>query len=352
MVFSNILRGKIFRRAFLAIGVAMAIAFSPVLTTFAQTAVQLNGAGATFPAPLYERYFSEFTRQNPGIRVNYQAIGSGGGIRQVIANTVDFGGSDAAMTDAQIAQVDRGVILVPTAGGAVSIVYNLPGVNDLKLSRSVYPDIFAGRITRWNDPRIAADNPGVTLPDLPIRTVVRADGSGTTFIFTNNLSAVSPYFRGRVGVGTAPRWTTNPVTGRGNPGVAAQVGRTRGAIGYVEYAYAKQNNLQVASVQNKANQFVAPSLEATEQALQAVEFPENFRVFVGDPDAGYPIAGLTWLIVYRQYDSEAKANAVKQLVEWVLTDGQAINNTLDYTRIPEPIARRAIEAVNSGVSAS
>ncbi|MDX2212381.1 MAG: phosphate ABC transporter substrate-binding protein PstS [Oculatellaceae cyanobacterium bins.114] len=352
MVFSNILRSKVLRRTFLAVMVAAAIAVSPVLTTLVQAAVSLNGAGATFPAPLYERYFSEFTRANPDIRVNYQAIGSGGGIRQVIAETVDFGGSDAAMTDAQIEQVDRGIILVPTAGGAVSIVYNLPGVTDLKLSRSVYPDIFSGRITRWNDPRIAADNPGVNLPDLPIRAVVRADGSGTTFIFTNNLSAVSPYFRGRVGVGTAPRWTINPVTGRGNPGVAAQVSRTRGAIGYVEFAYAKQNNMQIASVQNKAGQFIAPSLAATEEALSSVTFPDNFRVFVGDPDRGYPIAGLTWLMVYRQYEQAGKAAAMKKLVEWILTDGQAINNTLDYTRIPQAVARRAIEAVNSGVTGS
>ncbi|MBD2464510.1 phosphate ABC transporter substrate-binding protein PstS [Oscillatoria sp. FACHB-1407] len=350
MVFSNILRSKILRRILLAVMVAAAIALSPVLSTYAQSAISLNGAGATFPAPLYERYFSEFTRANPNIRVNYQAIGSGGGIRQTIAETVDFGGSDAAMTDAQIAQVDRGIILVPTAGGAVSITYNLPGIDNLRLSRSVYPDIFSGRITRWNDPRIVADNPGVNLPDLPIRTAVRADGSGTTFIFTNNLSAVSPYFRGRIGVGTAPRWTTNPITGRGNPGVAAQVARTRGAIGYVEYAYAKQNNLQVASLENKAGQFVAPSLQATEEALSAVEFPDNFRVFVGDPDRGYPISGLTWLMVYRQYEQAGKAAAIKRMVEWILTDGQEINNTLDYLRIPEAVARRAIETVNREVT--
>jgi phosphate transport system substrate-binding protein len=336
------------RRVVAASATAAAVAFSPALSAIAQT-VQLNGAGATFPAPLYARYFSEF-RSQTGIQVNYQAIGSGGGIRQVIANTVDFGGSDAAMTDAQIAQVPRGIIMVPTAGGAVAIVYNLPGVSNLKLSRQVFPAIFAGQITRWNDPKIAADNPGVNLPDLPIRPVVRADSSGTTFIFTNHLSAVDAYFKGRVGVGTAPRWTTNPIRGRGNPGVAAQVSRTRGAIGYVEFAYAKQNNLSVAAVQNKAGQFITPSLEATQEALSTVTFPENFRVFVGDPAQGYPIAGMTWMLVYKQYPDAGKADAVKKLVEWVLTKGQEINNSLDYVRVPSDVAQRALQAVQSGVT--
>ncbi len=329
--------------------VAAAIAFSPILTAIAE-AIELNGAGATFPAPLYERYWAELRRDIPELQVNYQAIGSGGGIRQMIAGTVDFGGSDAAMTDAQMEQVSRGVILVPTAGGAVSIVYNLPGVNNLRLPRSVYPAIFSGQITRWNDPQIAAANPGVDLPDMPIRSVVRADSSGTTFIFTNHLSAIDPYFRGRVGVGTAPRWTTTPIQGRGNPGVAAQVARTRGAIGYVEYAYAKQNNLQTAQLENRTGEYVAPSLETTEQALSSLVFPDNFRVFVDDPSAGYPIAGLTWMMVYRQYSDAETADAVKQLVEWVLTDGQAINNSLDYTRIPESVAERALETVRREVT--
>lgn len=343
------LLGNSVRRVFATSVVAAALTFSPVLTAIAE-ALTLNGAGATFPAPLYERYFSEYSRANPPMRVNYQAIGSGGGIRQMIEGTIDFGGSDAAMTDAQMAQVSRGVILVPTAGGAVSIVYNLPGVNNLRLSRAVYPDIFSGRITRWNDPRIAADNPGVNLPDLPIRTAVRADGSGTTFIFSNHLSAISPYFRGRIGSGTAPSWTTNPLQGRGNAGVAAQVARTRGAIGYVEYAYAKQNNLQAALLQNRANEFVAPSLASTEKALATLNFPENFRVFVDDPADGYPIAGLTWVMVYRQYETAEQADAVKKLVRWMLTEGQSINNTLDYTRVPPAVAQRAIEVVNSTVS--
>lgn len=336
------------KRSIVISAATAAFAVSPLLVAIAQ-ALDLNGAGATFPAPLYQRYFTEF-RQTTGININYQAVGSGAGIRQMIAGTIDFGASDAAMTDEQIQQVSRGVLLVPTAGGAVAVVYNLPGVNNLKLSRTTLPAIFTGQITRWNDPKIAADNPGVSLPDQPIRPVVRAEGSGTTFIFTNHLSAISPSFKGRVGASTEPNWTVNALKGRGNPGVAAEVQRTGGTIGYVEYVYAKANNLPVASVQNKKGEFVAPSVQGAEAALSSLSFPTNFRIFVNDPDAGYPITGLTWLLVYKQYPNQDQANAVKQLVQWMLTDGQKINNSLDYTRIPEPVAQKVIQSVNSGIT--
>jgi phosphate transport system substrate-binding protein len=336
------------RRSLTASAVAATLVVAPVLTAIAQ-ALDLNGAGATFPAPLYQRYFNDF-RQTSNINVNYQAVGSGAGIRQLIAGTVDFGGSDAAMTDEEIQQVARGVLLVPTAGGAVSIVYNLPGVSSLKLSRTTLPAIFSGQITRWNDPKIAADNPGVKLPDQPIRPVVRAEGSGTTFIFTNHLSAIDSYFKGKVGASTTPNWTVDPVKGKGNAGVAAEVQRTAGAIGYVEYSYAKANNLPSASIQNKKGEFVAPSVQTAEAALATLKFPTNFRVFVNDPDAGYPIAGLTWIMVYKKYPTREQADAVKKLVQWMLTDGQKINNSLDYTRIPESVAQRAIQAVSSGVT--
>lgn len=337
-----------FRRVAAASAIAVAVAFAPALEALAQVR-ELNGAGATFPAPLYERYFAEYL-QDSGVQVNYQAIGSGGGIRQVIAETVDFGGSDAAMTDEQIAQVDRGVILVPTAGGAVTVVFNVPGVSDLQLSREALTGIFSGQITRWNDEQIAAANPGVSLPDLPIRPVVRADSSGTTFIFTNHLSAIDPYFRGRIGAATAPRWNINEVRGRGNAGVAAQVSRTRGGIGYVEFAFARSNNLTTAAIENRAGEFVEPSLEATQEALSAIEFPDNFRVFVDDPASGYPIAGLTWMMIYREYPDAETAEAVKQMIEWVLTEGQEINNTLQYVRIPESVTQRVLQAVEAGVS--
>jgi phosphate transport system substrate-binding protein len=340
---------KVLNRVVCTSAISAVVAFGPTFTVIAQ-AETINGAGATFPAPLYERYAREVKKKYPDMGVNYQAVGSGAGIRQFTAGTVDFGASDAAMKDDEIAKVQRGVILVPTAGGAVAVVYNLPGVKDLKLSRTVLPGIFSGQITNWNDPQIAKDNPGVKLPSQPIRPVVRADGSGTTFIFTNHLSTISPYFKGRVGAGTAPKWTiANVLKGKGNPGVASSVARTPGSIGYVEYQYSVANKLNAAQVQNKQGQFVAPSLQTANQALANVSFPDNYRVFVGDPGQGYPIVGLTWLLVYRNYPNAAKGTAVKNFVNWVLTDGQQFNDDLNYTRIPAPVAQKVIQTVNSAI---
>jgi phosphate transport system substrate-binding protein len=322
---------------------------SPVLTVIAQ-AETLNGAGATFPAPLYERYAREVKKKHPDLKVNYQAIGSGGGIRQTINGTVDFGASDAAMKDDEIAKVKNGVILVPTAGGAVSVVYNLPGINKLRLSRKTLPAIFSGKITNWNDAQIKADNPGVNLPNQPIKFVVRADGSGTTFIFTNHLSSIDPYFKGRIGANTAPKWTLpNALRGKGNPGVAALVRNTAGSIGYVEYDYATKNKLKSAEIQNKKGEFVAPSLAGANAALSTVKFPDNYRVFVGDPGQGYPIVGLTWMMVYKKYPTPAKADAVKKWINWVLKDGQQYNDDLNYTKIPGDVVNRVLQTVNSSV---
>ncbi|MBO3462270.1 phosphate ABC transporter substrate-binding protein PstS [Aetokthonos hydrillicola Thurmond2011] len=328
---------------------ATAVALGPVFTAAAK-AETLNGAGATFPAPLYVQYAREVKKKNPELSINYQAIGSGGGISQFTNGTVDFGASDAAMTDGEIAKVKNGVVLVPTAGGAVSIVYNIPGVSELKLSRKTLPGIFSGQITKWDDPQIKADNPGVNLPSTPIKAVVRADGSGTTFIFTNHLTSISPYFKGRIGTSKSPSWTIpNALKGKGNPGVANLVSRTAGSIGYVEYQYAQTNKLKSALVQNKKGEFVAPSLEGANQALSTVNFPDNFRVFVGDPDQGYPIVGLTWIMVYKNYPNPAKAEAVKKWVNWILTEGQQYNDSLNYTRIPSGVANQVVQTVNSSV---
>ncbi|MBW4612143.1 MAG: phosphate ABC transporter substrate-binding protein PstS [Desmonostoc vinosum HA7617-LM4] len=345
MIFSTTILNRVVTTSI----VTASVALSPVFGAIAQ-AQTLNGAGATFPAPLYEKYAREVRKQHPDLKINYQGIGSGGGIRQVIAGTVDFGGSDAAMKDEEIAKVKNGVILVPTAGGAVSVVYNLSGVNNLKLSRSTLPAIFSGQITNWSDAKIKADNPGVNLPNQPIKFAVRADSSGTTFIFTNHLSAISGYFKGRVGANTAPSWNLpNVLKGKGNPGVASLVARTSGSIGYVEYAYAVKNKLKSALVQNKRGEFVAPSLQTANEALSNVTFPENFRVFVGDPGQGYPIVGLTWMMVYKQYANSSKADAVKKWVNWVLKDGQQYNDDLNYTRIPSNVVNRVLQTVNSNV---
>lgn len=339
----------IFNRAVTFSVLTGAVALSPVLTATAQ-AQTLNGAGATFPAPLYERYAREVKKKHPELKINYQSIGSGGGIRQTIAGTVDFGASDAAMKDDEMAKVKNGVILVPTAGGAVSVVYNLPGVNKLRLSRKTLPAIFSGQITKWDDAQIKADNPGVNLPNQPIKFAVRADGSGTTFIFTNHLSSISGYFKGRIGANTAPKWTLpNVLKGKGNPGVAALVSRTSGSIGYVEYDYATKNNLKSAEIQNKKGEFVAPSLQSANAALSTVTFPNNYRVFVGDPGQGYPIVGLTWMMVYKQYPTPAKAEAVKKWINWVLKDGQQFNDDLNYTKIPSDVVNRVLQTVNSTV---
>lgn len=332
--------------------VAAALALGPVFTAVAQ-AVTLNGAGATFPEPLYQRYFNAISKQYPDIDVNYQGIGSGGGIRQLIAGSVDFAGSDTAMTEEEAAKVKQGVVFVPTAGGPVAVVYNLPGVSNLRLSRTVLPRIFSGQITRWNDPQIAKDNPGVNLPDQPIRLAVRADSSGTSFIFTNGLSAMDSYFRGRIGPNRSPNWPGKPLSGKGNPGVAQIVQRAPGSIGYVEASFAEQNKLQAALVQNSKGAFVAPTVEQANRALSAVEFDPDFRVNfsrLGNPTDGYPITGLTWIMVYKNYQQPGEAAAVKRMVEWMLTEGQELNDDLGYTRIPQNVAQRVIQAVNSGVT--
>jgi phosphate transport system substrate-binding protein len=337
------------RRAVTTTAFTAAIVISPVLSAIAQ-AGSISGAGATFPEPLYNEYIKVYQSKNPGEKVSYQAIGSGGGIRQVQAGAVDFGGSDAAMTDAQMdtgKAKERGIFLIPTAGGAVVPVINLPGVSNLKLSRASLAGVFSGKITNWNDPKIVADNPGVSLPNEKVRTVVRADGSGTTFIFTNHLSTVDAYFKGRVGVATAPQWTAPELLkGRGNAGVASTVQKTKNSIGYVEWSFAKQNGMTIVSVQDKNGQYVQPSLDGINKAVASIKFPANFRAFEGNPD-GYPITGVTWMMVYKQYPDAAKAASVKTWVKWVLTDGQAINNTKDYAQIGASDRQRALQDVES-----
>jgi phosphate transport system substrate-binding protein len=311
--------------------------------------VTLSGAGATFPQPLYERYIREFRKAHPDIKVNYQGIGSGGGIKQTIAGTVDFGASDAAMTDAEMAQVPGGVILVPTAGGAVSVVFNLPGVKKLNLSNPVLAGIFKGTITNWNDPQIAATNKGVALPSSAIKPTVRADGSGTAFIFTNHISAIDSGFKAAVGASKEPKWPSSFLKGKGNPGVAGLVKQTPGSIGFVEYEFALKNGLASAAVQNGSGNYSAPSLKAANTALADVKFPANFRAFDINSAQGYPIVGLTWLLIPKTHKDPAKAQAIKTMVKWMLTSGQKLNGDLNYTKIPSNVAERAILTVESSV---
>ena len=327
--------------------VAVSVLGTHQLAAMAQ--VTLSGAGATFPQPLYERYVREMRKAHPDIKVNYQSIGSGGGVKQTIAGTVGFGASDAAMSDSEMAKVRGGVLLIPTAGGAVTVPYNLPGVKNLKLSREVLSGIFMGKITNWSDPKIAVANKGVALPNITIKPAVRADGSGTSFIFTNHLSAISPEFKSAVGVSKEPKWPSGFLKGKGNPGVAASVKQTPGGIGYVEYEVALKNGLTSALVQNGSGQYVAPSLKATNVALSDVQFPADFRAFDANSKQGYPISGLTWLLIPKTQKNPEKAKAIKTMVKWMLTSGQQFNDDLNYTSIPSSVAQRAIDAVETGV---
>lgn len=317
--------------------VAVAVSFGAAGQAIAQS---LNGAGASFPAPLYQRYFAEYKKAT-GKTVNYNSVGSGAGVRQFIGETVDFGASDAPVTSAERQQMKRGVIMVPTAGGAVAVVYNLPG-KKVNISRSKLPQIFSGELKTW-------DQVDSSLPKTPIRVVVRADGSGTTEIFTSHLSAISPSFKQKVGSGKAPNWGFQVLKGPKNDGVAAAVKQTPGAIGYVQDTFARKNesaNLQTAKVQNKAGKIVEPSLAEANKALGSANFDSNFVADVNDPPAGYPIVGMTWLLVYQNYKNPATANEMKALVKWIMTSGQKYNTELEYTQIPSNVAQRVIAAVN------
>ena len=309
--------------------------------------ITLNGAGATFPAILYQRWFQEYTRQHPNVQINFQPIGSGAGIQQLVAETVDFAASDVAMTDAEIAQVDRGARLVPLTGGSVAIAYNLPGVEEgLRLSRAALIEIFQGQISRWRDPKLVALNPDLELPDLPLVLVRRSDSSGTTAVLTAHLSAISPTWAETVGDGLSVAWPTG-IGVKSNAGVSAQIQQAPGAIGYVESAYAEQLGLTAAALENQAGAFVLPSVESTAAALAEVEFPESLRAFVRDPSGpeAYPIATYTWLLAYETYPDPAQAAALESVLTWSLTEGQSLAPELGYVPLPEATIEQALAAI-------
>jgi phosphate transport system substrate-binding protein len=305
-------------------------------------AQKLTGAGATFPYPIYSKWFDVY-RQKTGVEINYQSIGSGAGIQQVKAGTVDFGASDAALTDAQLRDMPRPIVHIPTVGGAVALAYNLPGFTAaLNLTPELITGIYMGRITTWNDKRLAAANPGVELPAAPILPVHRSDGSGTTNIFVTYLSLVSTEWKELVGVGTAVSWPSG-VGGKGNDGVTGVVRQTPGAIGYVELAYAKQNHLPVARVKNRAGQFVEPSLASTTAAVEASEkaLAKDVRTPIANaatPDA-YPICGLTFLLVERQPRDPAKGKALVDFIQWAMHDGQTMTEALNYAKLPDAVVK-------------
>src|SRR5262252_4486282 len=305
---------------------------------------ELTGAGATFPYPLYSKMFNEYNKAC-NVKVNYQSIGSGGGIQQLKEQTVDFGASDGIMDEKQKTEAKGGTVLhIPTVSGAVAVVFNLPGVKtgQLRLTGDVLADIYLKKISNWNDKRIQALNSGIKLPDQTIAVVHRSDGSGTTFIFTNYLSKVSPEWKDKVGFSTSVNWPGD-VGGKGNEGVANSVKQIPGAIGYVELAYATQNKLSWAQLRNNAGTYIEPSLESAALAADQPDLPDSMEVMVTDsanPKA-YPITGFTWLLVYENQQDEAKADAVANLVWWMIHDGQQYALPLDYAPLKGAALQKA-----------
>ena len=316
----------------------------------AEKLLLINGAGATFPYPLYSKWFYEYTKVDESVNFNYQSIGSGGGIRQITAQTVDFGASDGAMTDEQLKQAPGELLHIPMTAGAVVITYNLPGVTErLKFSPEVVADIFLGKISRWNDPRISKDNPGMNLPAENIIVAHRSDGSGTTNIFTDYLSSVSSIWKSRVGKGTAVDWPVG-LGGKGNEGVAGLVKQTPGAVGYVELAYAVKNNLAYADIKNKSGNFITPSIESTTAAIEGKlnSMPEDFRVSLVNPDGAdaYPIAGVTWILVYKNQTDKVKGKKIVEFLHWALKDGQKYSAELLYAPLPDALIKKIEEKVD------
>jgi phosphate transport system substrate-binding protein len=302
-------------------------------------AVSLNGAGATFPFPLYSKWISEYNKQNPNVKINYQSIGSGGGIRQVIAGTVDFGATDAPMKDDEAKQAPGKLLHIPATIGAVVIAYNVPEVSTtLRFVPDVLVDIYAGKIKRWNDPRIKAQNPDAKLPAKDISVIYRTDGSGTTAVFTEYLAKVSAEWKDQVGAGKSVNWPVG-LGAKGNEGVTGQVKTTPYTIGYVERAYASQNRLPMAEVKNRAGKFVAPSIEAMSAAAAAVDMPDQLFVSLSNAegDAAYPITGYSYLLVYEDAKDPVKGAALAKYLWWGLHDGQKFSHDLDYAPIPEKV---------------
>ncbi|HEY0795394.1 MAG TPA: phosphate ABC transporter substrate-binding protein PstS [Acidisarcina sp.] len=323
------------RKSFVAGAVLLACAAS---TAFGQ---KINGAGATFPNPIYSKWFTEYSAGHPGVQINYQPIGSGGGIRQVTTGTVDFGASDGPMTDEQLAASSVKLIHIPTVLGAVVPIYNLPGVNaELKFSGDVLADIYLGKISNWNDPRIAKDNPGVNLPSQDIIVVHRSDGSGTTYIFTDYLSKVNPDWKTGPGKSTAVAWPKG-IGGKGNESVAGLVRQMPGTIGYVELIYAMQNKIAFGYVKNAAGAWVKGSIDGvTEAAATVKQMPADYRVSITNaPGKGaYPISSFTWLLIPTQPKDAAKGHVIKDFLQWMIDHGQSEVSALYYAPLPKSVA--------------
>ena len=308
----------------------------------------INGAGATFPNPIYTKWFDAYRKVDPSVQFNYQAIGSGGGQKQITEQTVDFGASDGPMSDESLAKAPGKILHIPTVAGAVVITFNEEGVKSLKLDGPTIADIFLGKITKWNAPEIAKQNKGVKLPDDDISVVHRSDGSGTSFIFTDYLSTVSPEWKTKVGKATSVSWPAG-LGAKGNEGVAGSIKQTPGSIGYVELIYALQNKLPFADVKNADGEYVRASLESITAALATANVPADFRFsMVNAPGkTSYPIAGATWLLVYQQSKDAAKGAKLVEFLKWAIKDGENMAKDLDYASLPESVRARVLDEVNT-----
>ena len=314
------------------------------LPALADSKQLINGAGATFPYPIYTKWFSEYSKVDPSVNFNYQSIGSGGGIKQISAQTVDFGASDAALTNQQLLAAPGRLFHIPMVAGAVVVTYNIPGITEhLKLAPDVIADIFLGKLKKWNDPRIAEPNAGIDLPPTDITVVHRSDGSGTTNIFTDYLSSVSGEWKRKVGKSTAVAWPVG-LGGKGNEGVAGAIKQTPNSVGYVELAYAEKNNLPYAEIQNKSGNFILPSLESTTKAIEGKldTMPDDFRVSLVNPDGAeaYPIAGFTWILIYQKQKNSVKGKALLDFLKWAIHDGQQYTKDLLYAPLPDSVVTK------------
>ena len=332
----------IWRVPIIAISVIAAMTLSPVNLNAQE--VKLIGSGASFPFPIYSSWFKDFSKQNKGVTVDYQAKGSGAGIQDFINHTVDFAGSDAAMTDEEIAKVPGGIVLLPVTAGEIVLAYNLPGnPKDLKLPRDVYPEIFLGKITKWNDPKIAAANSSLKLPDLAITVVRRSDASGTTFVFTKHLSAINEAFAKEVGSGTTVQWPKSDkiVAAPKNDGVTATIKQTPGAIGYIEYGYAKLTKADSVVLQNKSGNYVSASDKSGAATLASATLGPDLRGWIEDPAGAdaYPIATFTWLLACKKQDA-GKAEWMRKLVDYCVTKGQSISDSMGYIPLPPGVVEK------------
>ena len=325
--------------------VASAILLAAQTNAPAQT---ITGAGSTFDYPAFTKWFEAYAKVDSTVQFNYQSIGSGGGIKNLTSQTVDFGASDAPMKDDALATAPGKILHIPIVVGGEAIAYNLPGVPKLKLDADTISGIYLGNITKWNDPKIAGLNPGVNLPDLAIVVVHRSDGSGTTFIFTDYLSSVNPAWANSAGKGTAVKWPVG-IGGKGNEGVAGQVKQLAGAIGYVELAYAKQNQMTYADLKNAAGNFVPPDLDTVSAAMATAKIPDDFRFsIVNAPgNQAYPISGASWVLVYEKSKNAANGAKLVAFLKWAVTDGQKITTALDYAPLPDSVVQRELKLIDT-----